>query len=97
MTAYVIAYLDVTDAAVFSDYGEEVLPLIKKFGGRYLVRGGDVESLEGEPGFKRLVILEFPDKAAAKNFYDSQEYAPLFALRRASAKSTLALVEGLAR
>ena len=61
------------------------------------MRGGDVESLEGEPGFKRLVILEFPDKTAAKKFYDSQDYAPLLALRQASAKSTLALVEGLAR
>ena len=49
MTAYVIANLDVTDPAVFSDYGEQVVPLIKKFGGRYLVRGGDVESLEGSP------------------------------------------------
>tara|TARA_B100000214_G_scaffold357857_1_gene317866 strand:- start:607 stop:900 length:294 start_codon:yes stop_codon:yes gene_type:complete len=97
MTAYVIANLDVTDPAVFSDYGERVLPIIKKFGGRYLVRGGSVENLEGEHGFKRLVILEFPDKTAAKNFYDSQEYAPLFVMRQASAKSTLALVEGLDR
>ena len=54
-------------------------------------------SLEGDHGFKRLVILEFPDKTAAKNFYDSQEYAPLFVMRQASAKSTLALVEGLDR
>ena len=97
MTAYVIANLDVTDPEVFSDYGEQVLPVIKKFGGRYLVRGGNVENLEGEPGFKRLVILEFPDKTAAKNFYDSQEYAPLFAMRQASAVSTLALVEAVAR
>ena len=97
MTAYVIANLDVTDPSVFSDYGEQVSPVIKKFGGRYLVRGGDVENLEGDPGFKRLVILEFPDKTAAKNFYDSKEHAPLFALRKTSAKSTLALVEGLDR
>ena len=97
MTAYVIANLDVTDPEVFSDYGEQVFPVIKKFGGRYLVRGGNVENLEGEPGFKRLAILAFPDKTAAKKFYDSQDYAPLLALRQASAKSTLALVEGLAR
>ena len=97
MTAYVIANLDVTDPEVFSDYGEQVLPVIKKFGGRYLVRGGNVENLEGEPGFKRLVILEFPDKTAAKKFYDSQEYAPLFTMRQASAESTLALVEAVAR
>ena len=97
MTAYVIANLDVTDPKVFSDYGEQVLPVIKKFGGRYLVRGGNVENLEGEPGFKRLVILEFPDKTAAKKFYDSQEYAPLFTMRQASAESTLALVEAVAR
>ena len=94
MTAYVIANLDVTDPEIFALYGERVVPIIKKFDGRYLVRGGNVDNLEGNSGFKRLVILEFPNKSAARNFYDSQEYAPLFNLRQASAKSTLALVDG---
>lgn len=94
MTAYVIANLDITDPEIFLEYGKRVVSVIKKFGGRYLVRGADVENLEGELGFKRLVILEFPDKSAARKFYDSKEYAPLFGMRQASARSTLALVAG---
>ena len=94
MAAYVIANLDITDPEIFSEYGKKVVSVIKQFGGRYLVRGPDVENLEGEPGFKRLVILEFPDKSAARKFYNSQEYAPLFSMRQASARSTLALVDG---
>ena len=94
MSAYVIANLDVTDPVIFSAYGEKVELVIKKFGGRYLVRGGDIEQLEGETDFKRLVILEFPDKISARKFYNSQEYAPLFRMRQVSATSSLALVDG---
>ena len=53
MAAYVIANLDITDPEIFSEYGKKVVSVIKQFGGRYLVRGPDVENLEGEPGFKR--------------------------------------------
>lgn len=94
MAAYVIANIDVTDPETFARYGERVVPVIKKFGGRYLVRGGPVDNLEGDPEYKRLVILEFPDKSAVRKFYDSQEYKPLLDLRLASATSTLALVDG---
>ena len=94
MPAYIIANIEVRDPATFETYRAKVPPIIAKFGGRYLVRGGDVQPLEGNPGLKRLVILEFPSLEAARRFYDSPEYEPVKRLRLESATSDLALVEG---
>ena len=95
MAAYLLANLVVRDAQKFEAYRQAVPAMIARFGGRYLVRGGIVETKEGEPGLDRVVVLEFPDMAAARAFYDSPDYAPLLALRLAAADGTLALVEGV--
>jgi uncharacterized protein (DUF1330 family) len=96
MPAYLIANITVQDAAGFEQYRAAVPAVIARFGGRYLVRGGAVDVKEGEPGLNRVVILEFPDMAAARAFYDSAEYAPLLAMRLAFTTGSVALVEGLA-
>jgi uncharacterized protein (DUF1330 family) len=96
MAAYLIANITVTDPAGFEAYRQAVPAVIARFGGRYLVRGGAVAVKEGEPGLNRVVILEFPDMAAAQAFYHSAEYAPLIAMRLASTTGSLALVEGMA-
>jgi uncharacterized protein (DUF1330 family) len=64
MAAYLIANLDIQHPDTFQRYRDQVSPLIRKFGGRYIVRGGQVETKEGDPGLKRLVVLEFPDMQA---------------------------------
>jgi uncharacterized protein (DUF1330 family) len=94
MPGYLIANLDVTDAAGFEEYRQKVAPLIAKFGGRYLVRGGVVRRLEGNLPIHRLVVLEFPSLEVAQSFYDSPEYQPLLKIRLASTKSDLVLAEG---
>ena len=94
MTAYLIADIEVTDVEAFERYRAEVPPVIAAHGGRYLVRGGAVHPMEGEMDLKRLVILEFPSLAAARAFHDSPDYAPLLALRLASTRSDVVLVEG---
>lgn len=94
MPGYLIANLDVTDKAGFDEYRQKVTPLIAKFGGRYLVRGGEVRTLEGNLPIHRLVVLEFPSLEAAQRFYDSPEYQPLLKIRLASTKSDLMLVDG---
>jgi len=96
MPAYLIANIEVTDPKGFEDYRARVGAVIAQYGGRYIVRGGAVRALEGEMGFRRLVVLEFPSAEAAQRFYDSPDYAPLLALRLASTRSTVALVEGYA-
>ena len=94
MSAYVIGEIDVTNAAVYEDYRKQVLPTIQKFGGRFVVRGGSVEPLEGGWTPKRLVVLEFPSMEQAQKWYRSSEYAPLIALRQRASRGKLVLVEG---
>jgi uncharacterized protein (DUF1330 family) len=96
MTAYLIANIEVTDAEAFERYRAAVPPVIAAHGGRYIVRGGEKHALEGDMALRRLVILEFPSLAAARAFYDSPDYAPLLALRLASTRSQVVLVEGYA-
>lgn len=96
MAAYLVANIQVTDPARFNEYREAVAPLIARFGGHYLVRGGAVHAVEGNPGLDRLVILEFPSMERLREFYGSREYAPLLAMRAACTVSNVALVEGYA-
>ena len=96
MAAYLIANLQVTDPERFNQYREQVAPMIARFGGRYLVRGGKVEVVEGNPGLHRVVILEFPTVERLREFYGSPDYAPLLALRGACTVSDVAFVEGVA-
>jgi uncharacterized protein (DUF1330 family) len=94
MPAYLIANIEVTDPAGFEQYRAKVSPLIAQFGGRYLVRGGEVRTLEGALPIHRLVVVEFPSLEVAQRFYDSAEYQPLLKLRLASTKSDLVLAAG---
>jgi uncharacterized protein (DUF1330 family) len=96
MAAYLLANIRVKDPARFVEYREKVAPLIAAFGGRYLIRGGAVAPLEGAKVFERVVVLEFPDMAKLRAFYDSPEYAPLIALRQQASEGDVALIEGYA-
>jgi uncharacterized protein (DUF1330 family) len=95
MAAYIIAQLEVTDPATFAQYREQVPAVIAQYGGRYLVRGGQTATLEGEWHVPRLVVLEFPSMEQLQRFYHSAEYTPLIALRQKSACSVLVAVEGV--
>ena len=95
MTAYVIAEVNVTDSALYEDYKKLVPATVEKYGGRFAVRGGAVDSKEGGWKPSRLVVLEFPSMAQARKWYDSPEYAPALALRLKAANARLILVEGV--
>jgi uncharacterized protein (DUF1330 family) len=95
MAAYVVAELEITDPAGFEEYRKAVPATIAAYGGRYVVRGGALESLEGGWVPKRMVVLEFPTLAQAKAWYTSEEYRPLLAMRLKTAKSKVVLVEGV--
>lgn len=94
MPAYLVANLTVTDPALYAEYRGEVAPVVARFGGAFLVRGGEVHPVEGTPP-DRVVVIRFPDMAAARAFYDSADYAPLLALRLRAATGSLAFVEGV--
>lgn len=93
MTAYILADIDVTDPARYEDYKVLAAASVEQYGGRYTVRGGTVEVLEGTWQTRRFVVLEFPDGAAARRWYTSPEYSAAIAIRQESADSKLVLVE----
>ena len=94
MAAYVVVDLEVTDPETYERYRAAVPDIVKKYGGRYLVRAGDVEVLEGDWQPRRFVILEFPSMDDLKKFYDADDYRDLKATRIAATDSNLIAVEG---
>lgn len=95
MAAYLLVDLEVTDPENYERYRAAVPDMIKKYGGRYLVRGGEFEVLEGDWQPRRLVVLEFPSMDDVKKFYDSDDYRDLKAVRIASTRGNVIAVEGI--
>ncbi len=95
MPAYVIANIDVHDPEGYEDYKALSTQSAATYGGRFVVRGGQTEVLEGDWEPKRLVILEFPDAAAARTWWDSPEYTEARAVRQRTAATDMIVVEGL--
>lgn len=95
MSAYLIVEIDTTDPKKMAEYRDRVPALLARYGGRYRVRGGRVESLEGGWNPPRVVVVEFPDMARALEFYRSPDYAPLLELRLAAGRNRGILVEGV--
>lgn len=93
--AYLIAQADVTDPAAYETYKRLAQDAIAAYGGRYLVRGGRAEILEGDPTPRRVVVVEFDSFEQAKRFYDSPEYRAARDARRTAAAMTMTLVEGI--
>ena len=94
MPAYVIADVDVTNPAGYEPYRPLAAASIAQFGGRFIVRGGAAELLEGGPAPGRAVVIEFPDADTAKRWYFSDEYQQALKLRQANSTARVILVEG---
>ncbi|TJV38339.1 MAG: DUF1330 domain-containing protein [Mesorhizobium sp.] len=95
MAAYLIADVDITDAAVFEEYRRDVPATEARYGGRYIARGGATKVLEGDWEPHRLVIVEFPNMASLMGWYDSPEYGRLKAIRERSARTRIIALEGM--
>jgi uncharacterized protein (DUF1330 family) len=96
MKAYVIAAETVNDPAMFDLYRKQVPATLVAFGGQFIVRGANLAVLEGEWPHPRLVIIEFPSRAAAEDWYRSAEYQKIIALRHNSSAGNLIIVDGFA-
>jgi uncharacterized protein (DUF1330 family) len=96
MAAYFIAQIRITDPALFDEYRAQVPATIEAFGGRYLVRGGEYEVLEGGWPEYRHVILEFPSMEQARAWHGSESYAPLKQMRESASEGRAILIEGWA-
>lgn len=97
MTAYIITQVDVHDPETFDKYRAKAGPVLAKFSGEFLVRGGRMEVLEGDWPYRRGVIIRFPDRDAAKRWHESVEYGAIKTLRHASAKANMVVVDGIDR
>ena len=95
MAAYVILDITVNDPAKYEDYKKLAPPTVEAYGGKYLVRGGSMEILEGDWKPNRVVILEFQSIEMAKNWINSSEYSDARALRHQTATSHAIVVDGL--
>jgi uncharacterized protein (DUF1330 family) len=92
--AFVIAVETVNDDAMFADYRVAVPATVEPFGGKFIVRGGALTSLEGEWPHPRVVIIEFPSRAAAEGWYKSADYQKIISLRQKSSVGNLVIVDG---
>lgn len=94
MAAYVISEVEVLDPALFEEYRSLAPATIAKYGGRYVVRGGAIESVEGDWAPKHIVVVEFPTMARAREWYHSAEYAEALKVRHGALNRRLIFVEG---
>lgn len=97
MAAYVIADVEVSDVEGYEEYRTGVEAILQPYGGRFLIRGGPVETLEGDWTPQRYVTIEFPSMEQAKRWYDSPEYQAILPIRKRCARSRVLLVDGVAR
>jgi uncharacterized protein (DUF1330 family) len=94
MSAYIFVEVDVKDPVKYEDYKKLTPASLKPFGGRFIVRGGKAELIEGAPEPKRIVILEFEDSKQAKAWWNSSEYSEAKKIRHAASESRMILMEG---
>lgn len=95
MAAYIVSRVNIFNAEAMRRYMSEAPATVAAFAGRYLVRGNDVQALEGAWEHQRMVVVEFPDKAAALAWYHSDVYRPLRELRQESAETVILMADGV--
>ena len=94
MSAYIIVEVEIINPEAYEGYKKLTPPSIAAFGGKFIVRGAQTESLEGNWNPQRLVVLEFPSVERAKAWWASEEYAPAKAIRQKNANTKMLVVEG---
>jgi uncharacterized protein (DUF1330 family) len=95
MPAYVIVEVNVHDPEKYEEYKKLSLPAVKKYGGKYLARGGKAEKLEGTTDPSRVVVMEFDSIDKAKEWWSSEEYTKAKKYRYEASESRMIVVEGL--
>lgn len=94
--AYVVAEINVKDLAGYRAYADAAAPVIRKYQGTFLTRGGTTIAVEGAPPAQRVMIIEFPSLEQAKAFEYSRDYTDIAPLRQKTSDSRLFIVEGTA-
>ena len=95
MSAYVIVEIDIVDPRGYDEYKKLAGATVEKYGGKYIVRGGKTETLEGDWHPKRIVVLQFESVQRAKDWLNSEEYREPRKMRQRTAKTNMIAVEGV--
>jgi uncharacterized protein (DUF1330 family) len=95
MVAYVIVEIEITDSVGYEEYKKQAAATVHKYGGKYIVRGGKTEVLEGDWKPKRIVVLEFPTLERAREWLNSEDYREPRKMRHRTAKTNMLVVEGV--
>ena len=94
MTAYLVATETVKDEPMFAKYRQEIMATLAPFDAKFIVRGGALSVLEGKWPHPRLVVIEFPSRAAVETWYRSDAYQKIIGLRLNSTVGNLVIVDG---
>ena len=93
---YLLVDVDIHNIDEYKKYLDKVKPMVEKFGGKYLIKGGEIDAKETDLWKPtRIVLVQFPNKISALNWYNSEEYRPLKNLRLNNATSNILFIEGV--
>ena len=93
---YLLVDVDIHNIDEYKKYLNKVKPMVEKFGGKYLIKGGEIDAKETDLWKPtRIVLVQFPNKISALNWYNSEEYRPLKNLRLNNATSNILFIEGV--
>ena len=95
MSAYFIIQINITNSENYKDYIAQVTPIVKKFGGEYIIRGGKSEKVEGSWPYERTVVLKFPSYDMVKKWHDSEEYRPIRKIREDNSEGNAIIIDGV--
>lgn len=95
MPAYVLVELSIYDPELYEEYKQLTPDTIKAFGGRFVVRGGTSEHLEGDWNPERIVLLEFPSVDRAREWWHSEEYTRARLIRQRAAETRMIILQGV--
>ncbi len=94
MSAYLIAQVNIINDEPYQEYKNKTSPIVEKYGGKFLARGGKYENVLGEWNFERTVIIEFPSYEIAMKWYNSEEYLPVRKIREDNSKGNVIIIDG---
>ena len=95
MSAYLLANITVNNPENYKEYVSKVKSVVEKFGGEYLVRGGEMNIIEGDWSNERNIVIKFPSREKAMEWYNSEEYKPIRQIRHDNAVSNSVIVDGI--
>ena len=95
MSGFAIFNIEVKKPEQYKEYVEKVKPIAEKFGGEYIVRGGETKVLEGTWAYPRTVVIKFPSYEKALEWYHSEEYKPVRQIRLDNADTNQIIIKGV--